>query len=113
MPDTLPERVEVHWRVGDGGRRRAAAQGEAGAGVVSLAIAEQDRSMPAPSAPIATRSATCVRAASEADMAAVREVYAHYVLHSLATFEETPPTLEDMLMRPSRVGRSWPALSGR
>ena len=32
-------------------------------------------------------------------MAAVREVYAHYVLHSLATFEETPPTLEDMLMR--------------
>ena len=32
-------------------------------------------------------------------MAAVREVYAHYVLHSLATFEETPPTLDDMLAR--------------
>src|SRR5580698_2997266 len=32
-------------------------------------------------------------------MAAVRDIYAHYVLHSLATFEETPPTLEDMLMR--------------
>ena len=29
-------------------------------------------------------------------MAAVREIYAHYVLHSLATFEETPPTLEEM-----------------
>jgi L-amino acid N-acyltransferase YncA len=56
-------------------------------------------SVPAPSDPIATRSATRVRAASEADMAAVREVYAHYVLGSLATFEETPPTLEDMLMR--------------
>ena len=40
-----------------------------------------------------------VRAASEADMAAVRDIYAHYVLHSLATFEETPPTLEEMLMR--------------
>lgn len=40
-----------------------------------------------------------VRAASEADMAAVRVIYAHYVLHSLATFEETPPTLEDMLLR--------------
>ena len=40
-----------------------------------------------------------VRAASEADMAAVRDIYAHYVLHSLATFEETPPTLEDMLAR--------------
>ncbi len=32
-------------------------------------------------------------------MAAVRDIYAHYVLHSLATFEETPPTLEDMLAR--------------
>ena len=33
-------------------------------------------------------------------MAAVRDIYAHYVLHSLATFEETPPTLEEMLGRP-------------
>ena len=40
-----------------------------------------------------------VRAANQADMAAVRDIYAHYVLHSLATFEETPPTLEDMLAR--------------
>ena len=40
-----------------------------------------------------------VRDALEADMAAVRDVYAHYVLHSLATFEETPPTLDDMLAR--------------
>jgi len=32
-------------------------------------------------------------------MGAVRDIYAHYVLHSLATFEETPPTLEDMLAR--------------
>jgi phosphinothricin acetyltransferase len=47
----------------------------------------------------AARLAPLVRAASEADMAAVREIYAHYVLHSLATFEETPPTLEEMLGR--------------
>jgi L-amino acid N-acyltransferase YncA len=40
-----------------------------------------------------------VRAASEADMAAVRDIYAHYVLHSAATFEETPPALDDMLAR--------------
>jgi L-amino acid N-acyltransferase YncA len=40
-----------------------------------------------------------IRAAREADMEAVRDIYAHYVLHSLATFEETPPTLEDMLVR--------------
>ncbi len=32
-------------------------------------------------------------------MAAVRDIYAHYVLHSLATFEETPPTLEEMVQR--------------
>ncbi|HEY1783587.1 MAG TPA: GNAT family N-acetyltransferase [Roseiarcus sp.] len=42
-----------------------------------------------------------VRAASEADMAAVRDIYAHYVLHSLATFEETPPTLDETLLRRS------------
>ena len=47
----------------------------------------------APSGPIR------IRGASEADMAAVRDIYAHYVLHSLATFEETPPTLEEMLAR--------------
>jgi phosphinothricin acetyltransferase len=48
---------------------------------------------------MALRRSARVRAASEADMAAIRDIYAHYVLHSLATFEETPPTLEDMLAR--------------
>jgi L-amino acid N-acyltransferase YncA len=47
---------------------------------------------------LSNRSAR-VHAASEADMAAVRDIYAYYVLHSLATFEETPPTLEEMLAR--------------
>lgn len=47
----------------------------------------------------ALRRAIVVRAASESDMAAVRDIYAHYVLRSLATFEEIPPTLDDMLMR--------------
>ncbi len=32
-------------------------------------------------------------------MLAVRDIYAHYVLHSLATFEETAPTLDEMLSR--------------
>src|ERR1700728_4104211 len=40
-----------------------------------------------------------VRAASELDMAAVRGIYSHYVLHSLATFEEIQPTLDEMLAR--------------
>jgi phosphinothricin acetyltransferase len=49
--------------------------------------------------PDAPRLATLVRVATESDMAAVRDIYAHYVIHSLATFEETPPTLEEMLGR--------------
>ena len=49
--------------------------------------------------PSTARVEALVRAASEADMAAVRDIYAHYVLRSLATFEEIPPTLEDMLAR--------------
>jgi len=46
-----------------------------------------------------SRRAARVRAASEADIAAVRDIYAHYVLHSLATFEEAPPTIEEMRAR--------------
>ncbi len=40
-----------------------------------------------------------VRDADEADMPAVRDIYAHYVLSSLATFEETPPSVDVMLAR--------------
>ena len=40
-----------------------------------------------------------VRDAGEADMPAVQAIYAHYVLGALATFEETPPTLADMIAR--------------
>ncbi len=43
--------------------------------------------------------AIVVRDAVEADMPAVQDIYAHYVLSSLATFEETPPSLEVMLAR--------------
>ena len=40
-----------------------------------------------------------IRDAGEADMAAVQAIYAHYVLTSLATFEETPPSLDEMRAR--------------
>jgi phosphinothricin acetyltransferase len=43
-----------------------------------------------------------VRDAGEADMPAVQRIYAHYVLNALATFEETPPSLEDMMARRRR-----------
>jgi L-amino acid N-acyltransferase YncA len=52
-----------------------------------------------PSPPAASRVEALVRDASEADMAAVQAIYARYVLGSLATFEETPPSLEEMLQR--------------
>jgi phosphinothricin acetyltransferase len=32
-------------------------------------------------------------------MAAVQRIYAHHVLHGLASFEEAPPTLDDLLAR--------------
>ncbi len=48
--------------------------------------------------------------AAEADMAAVQRIYAHHVLHGLATFEETPPTLAEMQARRRAVldaGLPW------
>jgi L-amino acid N-acyltransferase YncA len=40
-----------------------------------------------------------VRDAAAADMEAVARIYAHYVEHGLATFEEVPPTCEELLAR--------------
>jgi L-amino acid N-acyltransferase YncA len=40
-----------------------------------------------------------VRDAREADTASIQKIYAHYVLNGVATFEEVPPTLEDMCSR--------------
>lgn len=40
-----------------------------------------------------------VRDAREDDMAAVQHIYAHEVTTRLATFEELPPTMDDMLAR--------------
>ena len=40
-----------------------------------------------------------IRDAEDADMAAVQAIYAHYVRTSLATFEETPPDVDEMRAR--------------
>jgi L-amino acid N-acyltransferase YncA len=40
-----------------------------------------------------------VRDAREPDMAAVQAIYAHHVLHGLATFEEQPPSTEELIAR--------------
>lgn len=44
-----------------------------------------------------------LRDATEADMAEVQRIYAHHVLHGLASFEEEPPPLDEMLSRRRKV----------
>jgi L-amino acid N-acyltransferase YncA len=44
-------------------------------------------------------SAITIRACTEDDMRAVTEIYAHHVLHSPATFELDPPSLQEMMHR--------------
>lgn len=40
-----------------------------------------------------------LRPATEADIASVQRIYGEHVAHGLASFEETPPTVDDMLAR--------------
>jgi L-amino acid N-acyltransferase YncA len=47
--------------------------------------------------------AVVVRDATEEDMAAIQAIYAHEVLHGLASFEEVPPTVDAMLARRASV----------
>lgn len=49
------------------------------------------------------RSAVVVRDATVADMTEVTAIYAHHVLHGLATFEEVPPTVDEMATRRAAV----------
>jgi phosphinothricin acetyltransferase len=50
-----------------------------------------------------TRPAILVRDASETDMSAIASIYAHHVLHGLASFEEVPPPLDEMKSRRAGV----------
>lgn len=40
-----------------------------------------------------------IRDATQKDFSAIREIYAHHVLHGTGTFEEEPPSHEEMLRR--------------
>ena len=44
-----------------------------------------------------------IRDAADGDMAEVQRIYAHHVLNGLATFEEVPPTADEMLRRRDAV----------
>jgi L-amino acid N-acyltransferase YncA len=50
-----------------------------------------------------SRPAICVRDARDADMSAVTGIYAGHVLHGLASFEEIPPSLDEMKSRRAAV----------
>jgi L-amino acid N-acyltransferase YncA len=48
-------------------------------------------------------SRVVVRDARETDMPAVQAIYAHHVLHGLATFEEVPPSADELAARRAAV----------
>lgn len=57
------------------------------------------------------KKAVSIRAATEADMDAVQKIYAHFVLHGTASFEEEPPTVDEMKARRDAVlARGFPYL---
>ena len=49
-----------------------------------------------------------IRDATEADVPEIQSIYAHHVLTGTGTFEEEPPSVEEMLARHRRiVGQGW------
>ena len=50
-----------------------------------------------------TNSAVLVRDSLETDVATIQAIYAHHVLHGTASFELTPPTLDEMRRRRADV----------
>lgn len=53
-----------------------------------------------------------VRTATAADCAAIQSIYAHHVLHGLASFEETPPSVQEIRGRFDEViARGLPYLA--
>jgi phosphinothricin acetyltransferase len=74
---------------------------------------EQDMPMNIVSPPGAAAASVAVRDAQDADMAAVQSIYAHHVLHGLASFEEAPPSVDEIAARRSAVlARGLPYLVG-
>jgi L-amino acid N-acyltransferase YncA len=50
-----------------------------------------------------TGAAFVVRDATEADLPAIQAIYAQHVLHGVASFEETPPSVDDLRARHASV----------
>jgi L-amino acid N-acyltransferase YncA len=48
-------------------------------------------------------AAPIIRPSRDADIAAIAAIYAHHVLHGVASFEETPPSIEEMARRRAAI----------
>ena len=49
-----------------------------------------------------------IRAATRADIPEIQSIYAHHVLHGTGTFEEAPPSVEEITERFAKVsGHGW------
>jgi phosphinothricin acetyltransferase len=49
-----------------------------------------------------------IRSAEAADFPEIQAIYAHHVLHGTGTFEEIPPSIEDMTQRWQKIaGSGW------
>ena len=53
--------------------------------------------------PPRARLALLIRDATDADLGAIAKIYAHHVKHGLASFEEVPPTIEELRSRRAAV----------
>lgn len=51
-------------------------------------------------------AAVSIRDLREGDLGAVQRIYAHHVLHGLATFEEVPPATEELARRYAEILRA-------
>src|SRR5690242_10076573 len=47
----------------------------------------------------AKKTSVTIRPSRDADVPPIREIYAYHVLHGLASFEEVPPSVDDMVAR--------------
>lgn len=59
--------------------------------------------IPAAACRPAPAASLLIRDAQERDLDAIRDIYAHHVRYGLATFEEVPPTLDDIGKRRAAV----------
>jgi L-amino acid N-acyltransferase YncA len=65
--------------------------------------------MISPDKPISAHGPVCdiiLRGAEDSDMAVVREIYAHHVSHGFASFETTPPSLDEMRRRRAAISEA-------